>query len=458
MTPHSTADAGETDLAPPYNAALEGEKPLSKSESPGLGNAAFTLIDQALVSGTSFVTSVLIGRFAPQPQLALGIYALAMTFVLLARSVQEQLVYMPYMVYCHRQPNGAARFLGSNLLHQAALSGLASLVVAVAAAVAATGLWHAELSGTLTVLACVLPFILLREFVRAVAYAQIRVRAVVEVDAVCCVLQFIGLGSLVALGQLRIPYVYLAIAFAAFAGCLYWRVRERPKWELSRAALVSDWRQNWQLGRWALVGQLPAYAAPIIVPWVLASRSTEGQLATGLYAACSTLVGPANLLLTGLNNLAGPRAARSYYHGGVPALRRSLLRSGALFLAALGACALVFVCAGGTLLQLFYAQPQFTAGWPVVVLLSLHLLVTSLSVTASNGLLALERSRANLLGDFTTAGVMLPAVWLLTPTYGVVGAAAGVLTASTLGAIVRLVTLQVHLASVSHATSPEVAS
>lgn len=445
MTPHSTVDLGPSEHAPPSDAEVEEAPDAARSEPSGLGNAALTLIDQALVSGTSFVTSVLVGRFAPQPQAALGAYALAMTFVLLARSLQEQLVFMPYMVYSHRR-SGGARFLGSNLLQHLALSVLAALVVAAAAAVAATGYWHGELFGTLAVLACVLPGILLREFVRSVAYAQFRVRAVVELDAISCLLQLFGLGTLVALSLVRVPFVYLAMAGAASAGCVYWRFRERPRWEFSRTAVADDWRQNWQLGRWALVGQLPAYAAPIVVPWVLASRAADGQLATGLYAACSTLVGPANLLLTGLNNLAGPRAARSYTRGGVRALRQSLLRSAALFLAALGACAVVFVCAGDLLLRVFYAQPQFAAGWPVVVLLSLHLLVTSVSVTASNGLLALERSRANLLGDFVTAGVMLPAAWLLTPSYGVTGAAAGVLAASTLGAVVRLGTLRAHLA------------
>ena len=53
---------------------------------PAVRQGALALLDQAVVSGTSFATSVIIGRLCSKE--ALGVFYLALTFVYLARGVQ----------------------------------------------------------------------------------------------------------------------------------------------------------------------------------------------------------------------------------------------------------------------------------------------------------------------------------------------------------------------------------
>ena len=85
-----------------------------------------SLFDQAVVSGTSFVTSVMIGRLCSKEDL--GVFYLALTIVYLARGLQEHLVSAPYVVYCQNHSGESrALYMGSSLLHQIALS-LAALV------------------------------------------------------------------------------------------------------------------------------------------------------------------------------------------------------------------------------------------------------------------------------------------------------------------------------------------
>ena len=63
------------------------------------------VVDQGVVSGTSFLTSVIIGRLGSQEDL--GVYSLSLSLVMLLRGVQGELVCSPYTVYCNRHEGAA---------------------------------------------------------------------------------------------------------------------------------------------------------------------------------------------------------------------------------------------------------------------------------------------------------------------------------------------------------------
>src|SRR5262245_24649164 len=63
--------------------------------------AFLSIFDQGVVSGTSFVTSVLIGRLCSQEDL--GVYSLALSVVFILRGIQGELTSTPYMICCNRR-------------------------------------------------------------------------------------------------------------------------------------------------------------------------------------------------------------------------------------------------------------------------------------------------------------------------------------------------------------------
>src|SRR5207302_10185209 len=73
------------------------------------------VLDQAVVSGASFLTTILIGRAAGPEQL--GLYVLGFTWAVLIVSVQESLIAAPYTVFGNRL-QGACRaaYAGSVLV------------------------------------------------------------------------------------------------------------------------------------------------------------------------------------------------------------------------------------------------------------------------------------------------------------------------------------------------------
>src|SRR6185436_16894824 len=80
-----------------------------------LRSGSLAIADQAVVSSTSFATSILLGWSGKSE---LGIYYLALSMLVFFRGVQEQLITAPYLVYSHRRDGAAGDvYAGSVLVH-----------------------------------------------------------------------------------------------------------------------------------------------------------------------------------------------------------------------------------------------------------------------------------------------------------------------------------------------------
>ncbi len=400
---------------------------------PGPGPLA--LIDQAVVSGASFATSVLVARaWSPDE---FGVYSLALGLTLVARAVLGELVASPYTVYSGRyQGRELAEYTGSTLVHYLVLTGLAGAGLAAATVV----LWvrGAEAAGAVGAAAVACPFLLLREYVRRVDLAQLEVGAVLATDAAVAAGQ---MGGLVLLWECRLLSVVTALGVlgaAAAAAFVVWCTVRLPAVRVVPARVGGDWRQNWGFARWAVVGFMVGSATPYVLPWVIASAAGEG--ATGVFVACVTLVNVAGMYIAGVTNYLTPRAARAYTTGGVGELRRVLGRTALMFSVILGGFAAAVAAAGDRPAVLVYG-PAYAGCGTVLAVLAAQVWVTSLGVTAGNGLWALDRPRANAAADAITILATVMAVWVLLPPYGVVGAALGALAGTTVGVLARVAVL-----------------
>ena len=95
---------------------------------------ATAIAAQAVYSGTSFLSTVIIARLCDRD--SFGVYFLAFTAVLFVQGIQERLISTPYTIYYNRcGRESLARYAGSVLLHQVVFSLLASTAVLATAAV-----------------------------------------------------------------------------------------------------------------------------------------------------------------------------------------------------------------------------------------------------------------------------------------------------------------------------------
>ncbi len=396
-----------------------------------LKKSGLSVIDQGVVSGTSFATSVLLGRFATQEDL--GVYYLALIVVYFARGVQEQLVSAPYMIYCGRKEGRElAEYAGSALIHQCAVMAATAVVLLVALLL---GVLPGPVASAFWLLALAAPLMLMREFSRQMSFAHLDLARATALDVTAAGLQFFALFGLAMSGRLSVMNTLAVLALSSGVATIGWLATSRQGMIARAAATVRDWFHNWVFARWALASQLLASTTPYVMPWVIAV--THGEAQTGLLGACSTLVGLSNTFLQGLCNYLSPRAAQAFSRGGLSELRGVLVKTALLFAATLGGLAIAAFLFGEQVAMLVYG-PQFVGAGPIISVLSLSVLANSLGVVAGNGLWAIERPSANFVADLCSLVVVVVTAIVLVPLWGPLGAATATLAGTASDAAVRL--------------------
>lgn len=412
------------------------ERPSSEDgqRRSGLGSASYllALLDQAVVSGTSFATSVCVGRAAGADEL--GAYALGFTLVVLVAGVQESLVSIPYTVRGARLIDSArVRYAGSLLLAAAALALLAGLTIAMAAAaVSFTGL--AQLAPVLATLSVSAPLVLAREFLRRFAFAQMRMGQALAIDVMVCVAQLGALVGLAAAGRLSAVTAHAALGMACALAAAVCLTTARGNFGFRPREIAADWRRSWAFGRWVFAGQVTGALFTYAPHWLLAG--CLGAAATGEFAAAMTVVQLANPFIIGFANFLSPRSAHAFADGGASEVGHVVVRS-AVLLAGLTSlfCLAVSVC-GGRLLALVF-DDRYIGQAHAMTVLSLSLVAGTLGMCAENGLRALRHPRTTFSANVVALAITLLAAAALIAPYGTLGAAYALLAGNLAAAAAR---------------------
>ena len=406
---------------------------------PGL----FSIVDQGVVSGTNFVTILVLARTCSREDL--GVYYLAWTVVVFLTAATSNLVSVPYTMYCHRYRGIAARsHAGSTLVHQLLLSAVGMACLLGVAAVLQAGVGPQSLRGPLWALAVVMPLLLLREFVRRYTFAHFALRTALAVDGAVSALQLSGLFLLaLCFHRVSIPAVYLVMGGPARRCAQGGSPGRGRHCGSAPRRIAADWRDHWTFGQWALAGQLAGLAF-YVLPWMLAA--VRGEAAAGVLAVCNTLVGVANLFVVGTSNFLMPKAAHAFANGGARALARVMYSTLLLFVVVLGAFCVVAWFAGDLAAWLCFGNRYLGTG-TLIAVLALATFADALGITAGSGLWALDRPAANFAGDLVQLVVTLAvAVGLVVP-FGAMGIAVALVAGRSAGAALRWWVLQARLAT-----------
>ncbi|HZZ30150.1 MAG TPA: lipopolysaccharide biosynthesis protein [Pirellulales bacterium] len=405
---------------------------------PDLRNGTLSLFDQAVVSGTGFLTGVIIGRLCTKEEL--GIYYLALSIFYLARGIQEQLICAPYVIYCQgRREDAQALYTGSSLLHFLGLSGVLVVALFGFLGILALGLGPASLAPAIWVLLGALPFLQLREFLRRLAIAHLQLTTAVVIDVAVSLLQLGGLLTLAYFHQLTVPRAYGVMGIACAIAGLGWFISKSQPLQLKWSTAVADWWGNWGFARWALASHIIGFATPSLMPYLVAA--VHGSAEAGVLGACVNIVGTASTFMIGLASFLIPRAAQAFAQGGVPELRKVLRTATMVYACVLGAFAIIVLLSGDFLLVLAFGS-KYSGYGSTIGVLSLGMMAQSLGLTAGIGLWAIDRPRANLSADICTLVVTLGVALCLLPGMGVLGAALGDLAGKVVGALIRELTLR----------------
>lgn len=398
---------------------------------------AGVLCDQMLVSGTSFLTTVLIGRILGKSQL--GLYVLAYSVVIVLLEVQNSLIASPYTINRPRlNAASQAAHTGNALALSIGLSALATIVLLIINSTFPGGLGLSELKPPFLSLALIAAPILVKEFGRRVCFAHLNTRGVLLIDVTATVIQVGGLLLLMSLGSASVCGVYLLIAAASGTAAVMWLLTWRRRTAVTSSGPLVMLRETWSFGMWVLTGNLALVLSQQLYPWYLAWL--RGPDAAGAFAACAGLLALINPLVSAVGNYLGPITANAHLRGGRE-LSRVVRQASVLLFLVVGVFCAVMIFEGSRLLLVLYGTGYRVDPY-IFAILAASVLASTCTLALGFGFWAVGRPDINLkinLVSTITAVSIGPA---LVGTYGLVGAAYGLLAANTAVSLLRLLLLR----------------
>ncbi|PDT76868.1 hypothetical protein CO675_14715 [Bradyrhizobium sp. C9] len=399
------------------------------------GTHALALADQAVVSGTSLLSTVLVGRFTQPSQL--GIYAIGLSVLGFVLALQDALILMPYTIQRHRSSRTPAQHVGLALLHNVWLSVIAIVVLAIVA-VAMIALWATnDLTWLVCTLVLTVPFALQREFNRTYAFAHLNVANALILDAGVAAVQLPVLAWLGWTDRMSAVNASLALAGGCALTSLVWLYLARRNFSIPTGRVRQATAESWRLGKWLCAGQITVTIQSYVSYWVLPLLVSLAE--TGVFAACNSIASVANPLLSAFRNTLTPRSVLAFKEGGVERLRRQASRDALLLVGVMSLFWVVILFSGDFLMRLVYHDHGYDGRGDVVTILALAVLATAAGASASNAMASMERPRAVVVATSVGAFVTATAVWAFTAEWGLLGAAYGILAGSVAGSVARWV-------------------
>ncbi len=390
-----------------------------------------TLIDQGIVSASSFLAMIIIGRTCAKEQL--GLYFLGLSIVGLLMEFQNVLIWSPYTALSPRLRGPThARYTGSTLVHQWVLGAFLMLVLAAAGFFLSRGWGPPGLAPVVWMLVLAGPFISFREYARRVCFAGLQIKTALWLDAGAALFQGSALLWFAYLGKMSAVHAFGIIGLGAGLAGLLWLLGARRSMALSKAGVASDLGRNWSFGKWILGGNLAQFLGCETYPWIL--TGLHGTAVVAALAACQGVVGLAKPFLQGTTNFLAPKAAQTFAQGGATALR-AFARKSAMALGPVTALFCVGIAIFGSDLVTRIYGSQYAGFGLVIAILSLNILVNGLSFGVNYGIWAMGRPDLNFRIESARLLITFTLGLGLVKIFGLIGVAWGLL----LGSIVVLI-------------------
>jgi O-antigen/teichoic acid export membrane protein len=369
-----------------------------------------TLADQAVISATNFLGGVIIGRTLAKEDF--GLYLLGFSIVLFIMSLQTSLILAPYYVYSpHLQGVEHRRYTGSAFIHQLSLSAVAMFCLVIGGFLASFGIGPQGLSQVIWPLAAVMIFILLKDCLRQIFFAQLRMTAALLMDSVTAVIQLALLLLLAKKGLLNPGHVFWIFGIATGVPALGYFIKYRQSFKLSISQARDSFKQSWSFAKWSFGSAMASWMLGGLYPWFLAGFHSTATV--GVYAACWGLMSLVNPFLMGTTNLLNPMAAHAFAQGGPQKMNRIVFQFTLLLLVFMTAFCLLTLFEGDWLLGIIYG-PKYAGNGQIVFWLSFGYLFSYLTIPICCGLMAAEMPdlvfKSYLLGVVFTFLLGIPLV------------------------------------------------
>jgi O-antigen/teichoic acid export membrane protein len=380
---------------------------------------AYSILDQALVSGANFALSVLYARWLSPDQY--GLFAILLAMLLVAAGFHNALILEPMSVLGATQDKDSPYLSSLVVLH-------AIVAMALGLVIASNGVFfltrNARIGRGLVVMGISLPLILSYWLLRRMFYLSGDARRAAIVSLVYA----ISLGaSLLIPRRLLSPATGLAsMALASLvASAVAWKTI-KPKW--CPEAVSQLLHSHWVYGKWVVgIAMLYWLTGPFFAPIL----GYYGGLASAAnLRVADNLLAPLTQVIAALSLLSLPQLSTGVARSGVPFLRGMTARLSLLGFGLSGLYSLGVISGSALLFRLLYRTNAYNNAQLLLPLLCAAAIVRSLTdLGVAQSLRAAARPDAAFWAAATAALVTVTAGVPLVRSNGAIGAAAAMLLA-----------------------------
>jgi O-antigen/teichoic acid export membrane protein len=377
------------------------------------------LADQIVVSGSNFLTGVVVARALGIE--AFGVFSLAWMLVLFLQSLQAAIVLSPMMSIAPKQTvHESAGYFAVVVLHQL-LVGVVFAVLAAGLCLLAplVGMPH-EIGDLAAPLAISVFAMQAHEFLRRYNFtvgspARVLVSDVIRYGTMFGVFEVLLVSHK---SDVTIGNVLYVIAGSAFlASISLWATLPSASGAGRRFREITH--RHFQVSRW-LLGSAP-------LMWItsnfsmIAAGAVLGPAAVGALKAAQSLMSVTNLFFQAAESFAPPRAARIFHTEGKSGLGRFVVRVTTIGLIVTGGACLVLGLPGGFWMQLVFGKGY--GAYPLAVLgYGVLYLILSCMIPIRFAFQAAERTRPDFMGYIAATVFTLALSYPLVHLLGVYGA------------------------------------
>jgi O-antigen/teichoic acid export membrane protein len=317
----------------------------------------------------------------------------------------------------------AAKYFGAVFAQQIIFASASGIVVLLGALLAGHFVPEWKIDAIAVPLALATAAYQLRDFARRYLFTCSRFLAALLFDTTTYGIQLGLLGWLAFHGSLEVSDPLWIVLLSAVIG-LVGIAGQIGKVSLERRHFAVVLRRHWNFSRW-----LGASAIVQVVSsqmFLVASGFLLGTATVGALRASQNLMGLAQILFYGLQNVIPVRAGNHYRRDGIPGLLGYLKRMSGAMLLATGAIVITFAAAPEFWLVTIFGE-QFSGNSSLVRWYAATYLVVALSFPISGGLWALEWTRPIFVCYATATIVGAVTAYPFIAYFEADGAAAGIL-------------------------------
>lgn len=396
----------------------------------------WALLDQALVSGVNFLTTILVARFLGVDEF--GRFVFAWLIVLFAASIHASIVVWPMMSLGPKQPSDSIPgYFGAIIVQHLIYSGLTLPVLWAALWFISPLVLELQLDDLALPLACVMIAVQTQDALRRYLFTRDRGLAAFVNDAVRYLGQLAALFWLLNSGLKDPSNVLWTIGAAATIAALL-GIRSMDGVLIKWKEFFNMVARHWSFGKWLLASAVVAGLAGNIISFT--TGAVLGKEAIGAVYSSYTILGVTHILHFGMTNVILVRTAALNHSGGAASMGPYLRRVGWQLFGATAAMSLVAAVAPAFWLGLLLG-PDYEAYGYLLLWWAAIVLIESVVLPLESGLRAMEETRPAFMAELWRLVAAIVVLFPLIHWFGMTG----VMVSFLVLAIVRTVSLAIPL-------------